>query len=104
MSLSDEDLKLLEARVAELERDLNAKRAEEAAAKIESDAAQQVASEAFEAWLKLGNEAGAIFDSLFEAQDLLFKEQTKRIINKGRQGAVSQQTPSARSDNDNDWS
>lgn len=104
MSLSDEDLKLLKARVAELERDLSAKRAEEAAAKIESDAAQQVASEAFEAWLKLGNEAGAIFDSLFEAQDLLFKEQTNRIINKGRQGAIDQQVPSARSDNDNDWS
>ncbi len=104
MSLSDADLKLLEARVAELERDLSAKREEEAAAKVKSDAAQQVASQAFEAWLALGNEASAIFDALFEAQDLLFKEKTERIINRGRQGAVGQQAPSSRSDNDNDWS
>lgn len=104
MSLSDEDLKLLEARVAELERDLKAKREEEAAAKIKSDAAQQVASETFEAWLALGNEAGVIFDALFEAQGLLFAEQTKKIIDRSRQGAVSQQALSSRSDNDNDWS
>ena len=45
MALSDEDIKLLEARVAELERELDKKREEETAAKVRSDAAQQVASE-----------------------------------------------------------
>jgi hypothetical protein len=104
MALSDEDIKLLEARVAELERELDKKREEETAAKVRSEAAQQVASETFEAWLALGNEAGAIFDALFQVQNLLFDEQTKKIIDRSRQGAVSQQALSSRSDNDNDWS
>jgi hypothetical protein len=82
MALSDEDIKLLEARVAELERELDKKREEETAAKVRSEAAQQVASETFEAWLALGNEAGAIFDALFQVQNLLFDERTKKIIDR----------------------
>jgi len=105
MALSDEDIKLLEARVAELERELDKKREKETAAKVRSDAAQQVASEAFETWLALSKEASEIFDALFQAQNLLFDERTKKII-----GRINVKNPDVRRlacaqpGGDDDWS